>query len=446
MTLAARDRVTSALVALGEKSNNRWKQGPASQEELADLSRETFESDGGGRVAWLAKDWERAFDASGALIAPLTLRWYASEYAGGPGPLQVAFAAQGLSPEVDPKSGTCTLTPEGLSRATDLVRVTEALALLRARGFVAEGSYALTATFGWENARDASEDDEPRAVFWTHQAHEGAVDAIGNLRRPLQLQWSGNPEEIAAVFARVGTSIVVPKGEKQTFTLKPGAVPPSLPAVHALMELVFDLRLHGRPSATWLALFAADGDLSAAIARAWAACGDARKLLFLAQHFTDEPTRIRAACACARDALPYAQALDPFWPELLARLEAWTEGRGDEAALQEAVDALWNDRSVYDAGESPVATAASLAIEWAAAVAMDPGISSGVTEVPYFAAWALHHARRGKVPEQVPDELACFEDPTPIAPALAALVPAVCKVISPPTLEQLATAAREWNW
>jgi hypothetical protein len=443
MALSDRDRVTSALEALHENSNGRWKQGPASARQLEALAQETFESDGGGRVAWLAEDWERAFHASGQLVAPLTLRWFASEYAGGRGPLQVAFAEQGLSPELG--SGTCTLTREGLARATDLVRLADALARLRVRGYFAKGSAALTVTFGWEDAREATQDDEPRAVFWTHSAHEGAVDAIGNLRRELALQWSGNPDELAALFAWVGTPVEVPRNEERTFIVRPGAVPPSLPAPHALMELVFDLRRHGRPSEAWLAVCAADGDLPSAIARAWGACGDVRKLMFLAQHFTDEATRIRAACACARASLPHAKKLGKFWPELLSQVEAWAEGRGDEAPLREALDRLLDDRSEYDPEENPVATSAALAIEWSAAVAMDPAISGGAIEVAYFAAWALHHARRRDVPP-APDELSCLEEPTPIAPSLARLVPDVSKVLPVPTLEQLTAAARAWDW
>lgn len=103
-----------------------------------------------------------------------------------------------------------------------------------------------------------------------------------------------------------------------------------------IAELVRDLRDHGKPSLRWAVEFAPDGDMDAAIARAWADSHDdwmMLRLLYRADgkarlDASDELKRHRADCPyrhgspCCAAAIRRAVPTPPTLAELLRRVVA----------------------------------------------------------------------------------------------------------------------------
>ena len=172
-------------------------------------------------VTWSQDAWARAFDAQGALIAPLSMRFQSAEYFGGWAKVQTAFAFYGLSPQV--QEDRLELAPEGTRRTTDLIRLCHAFAALQRAAFFAYPCHRMMTSYGWEDANEACHisggETALRAVFWNYQGH--CFDPIGALKGDLAIQWAGDRERIAEALQEQGLRFEVPENEDRTFVVTP---------------------------------------------------------------------------------------------------------------------------------------------------------------------------------------------------------------------------------
>jgi hypothetical protein len=104
----------------------------------------------------------------------------------------------------------------------------------------------------------------------------------------------------------------------------------------ALTDLLDSLQRDGTVPPTWADRHAPNGNLS----EAWDACTRPRALMELAERFAPREVLVRAGAACVRLALQDdARQSDPAM-NALAVAEAWADGYGDEAAVEQALASL----------------------------------------------------------------------------------------------------------
>jgi hypothetical protein len=212
-----RQRVEAAFAWIARPTS--WTVQPASPEDFAAFVQGAGDE---ALVIYRQDDWESAFDASGALIAPLRMRWRASFWDGDRCRIQVGFAEQGLSPHFAPGGPDFSLEPEHCGQRTALIALVEALASLRRLGFAAEASWTETTSAGWENATERCAGRPLRTVFWNHQSHRASFDEQGHMVRALSIHWEGDRELITEVLQQTGLGVRVPASQTTCFEVEPG--------------------------------------------------------------------------------------------------------------------------------------------------------------------------------------------------------------------------------
>jgi WD40 domain-containing protein len=227
MAFSARERVAAAFNALRARGPG-WKVCEVPREAFANVAPHEAHED---TLFYPAEAWATAFDGRDELIAPLPMRWVASDHAGAWCAVQAAFAEAGLSPRFELPveqrageitAGRLTLTPEGLARESDLVRIVRAFKALRLAGFVAEASFGATSSACRERVAERTADvASAGAAFWNHQAHQGAFDGAGDLRQGLPVHWEGPEAPIAIAMAATGLTVDLPGDESAAFVLRP---------------------------------------------------------------------------------------------------------------------------------------------------------------------------------------------------------------------------------
>jgi len=117
----------------------------------------------------------------------------------------------------------------------------------------------------------------------------------------------------------------------------------------------------------------------------WIACQDARTLLQVYAYTGDRPGLVRAACACARDALKYALPGDERARRTIETAESWARGTASLAQVEQVIATGRAPGSVNNAAIAaihvitavgvPLAGSAALAASFAADAAVrDIGI------------------------------------------------------------------------
>lgn len=159
-----------------------------------------------------------ALGSANEMLRDAVLEWQGAQGAY----LQVAFAKRQIVVKIrlraEKGSLICYADRAG---ASDLCRIIKSLEILRDNGYVAEPSFALTSTAGWESIYTQQKQDDTKAVFWNAQSHEDCFSDEGDLIDDLPLQWAGDPVIIESALSRTGLEVTAPANTRGTFYISP---------------------------------------------------------------------------------------------------------------------------------------------------------------------------------------------------------------------------------
>jgi len=183
-------------------------------------------------------------------------------------------------------------------------------------------------------------------------------------------------------------------------------------------DLVDYLILGQQPPFEWVVAHMRDGSLQAL----WNASRDADDMLRLYIRTEDRAGVVRAACACAREALAFVAPRETRPRRAIEAAEAWTRGQATVDAVEGASDRAEVNGRALSQQRKYAAAYAALAASYAARTAIVDGY---VQEAVDFTVTAIQVARpEGECPSRhvVLRRLAkVVRDVLPVAPKLAEL-------------------------